>query len=251
MTKTAAMILIGDELLSGRTKDLNLAHLAEVLGAMGIDLMEARVVSDDLDAIGDAVNALRVKFDYIFTTGGIGPTHDDITIDAIARAMDLPVVVHPVAEARLLAYFDKRGLEATEGRMRMARVPEGATLIENEITVAPGIKIENVHIMAGVPKIFQTMLDAVLPQLEGGVPLKSETITSYVGEGDVAEPLGEIQNKYARVMIGSYPFFKDPSSGGWGTHLVVRSRIEADLECAVEEVRALVARLHAENGIEV
>jgi molybdenum cofactor synthesis domain-containing protein len=250
MTKTAAMVLIGDELLSGRTKDLNLSHLAEVLGAVGIDLKEARIVSDEMDAIGDAVNALRVLYDYVFTTGGIGPTHDDITIDAVAAALGLPVVIHPEAEQKLLTHFEKRGLEPTEGRMRMARVPEGAELIQNELTIAPGVKIENVHMMAGVPKIFQTMLDAILPSLETGAPLKSETVTCLVGEGDVAEPLGKIVDAHPDVMIGSYPFFKNPSKGGWGTHLVLRARDESALQAAVEDVKVLVTRVQKAAGIE-
>jgi molybdenum cofactor synthesis domain-containing protein len=216
---TAALVVIGDEILSGRTHDKNIAQVASWLQVQGIRLAEVRVVPDDEDKIGEAVNALRTAHDYLFTTGGIGPTHDDITVDAVAKALGLPVVVHPEARRILEAYYATRG-GLTEARLRMARVPEGAELIENKMSGAPGIKIGNVHLMAGVPHITAQMLDSLTGTLEGGAPLLTETLGCWVPESEVADILREVERAHAECSIGSYPFFRD---GKVGANFVVRS----------------------------
>ena len=233
---TAAVLLIGDEILSGRTKDKNLGFIADFLVALGIDLKEARCVADDEGDIVAAVNALRARYTYVFTTGGIGPTHDDITADAIAKAFQVPIGHHPRAVEVLTNYFKEIGREINEARLRMARVPQGATLIENAISKAPGFRMDNVFVMAGVPKIMQAMMEAIAPTLDKGVPMQSRTVALQGGEGDVAKPLGEIQARYADVFIGSYPF---ESPTGFATNLVVRSRNPASLDRAEAEVKAL------------
>lgn len=241
---TAAVLLIGDEVLSGRTKDKNLGFIADYLTLLGVDLREARCVADDEDDIVAAVNALRARYTYVFTTGGIGPTHDDITADAVGKAFGVPVDHHPRAVEILLAYFKEIGREPNEARLRMARVPKGATLIENVVSKAPGFRIENVFVMAGVPKVMNAMMDAIAPSLERSIPMQSRTVTLQGGEGDVAQPLGEIQSRYAVVFIGSYPF-EGPT--GFATNLVVRSRNLAALEKAETEVKALAASLTLEG----
>ncbi len=241
---TAAVLLIGDEVLSGRTKDKNLGFIADYLTLLGVDLREARCVADDEDDIVAAVNALRARYTYVFTTGGIGPTHDDITADAVGKAFGVPVDHHPRAVEILLAYFKEIGREPNEARLRMARVPKGATLIENVVSKAPGFRIENVFVMAGVPKVMNAMMDAIAPSLERSIPMQSRTVTLQGGEGDVAQPLGEIQSRYADVFIGSYPF-EGPT--GFATNLVVRSRNLAALEKAETEVKALAASLTLEG----
>jgi molybdenum cofactor synthesis domain-containing protein len=216
---TAALVVIGDEILSGRTSDRNIAQLASWLGVQGIRLAEARVVADDAHAIGDAVNALRHAHDYLFTTGGIGPTHDDITVDAIAAALGLPVVEHPDARATLERYYvDKGGL--TPARLRMARVPDGASLIPNRVSGAPGIRVGNVFVMAGVPHITAGMLDALTGTLPGGRPVVSVTVGCWTGESEVADLLRDTERAHPGVAIGSYPFFRD---GRVGANFVVRS----------------------------
>jgi molybdenum cofactor synthesis domain-containing protein len=240
MTPTAAVLLIGDEVLSGRTKDKNLGFIADYLTALGIDLREARCVADVEDDIMAAVNALRSRYTYVFTTGGIGPTHDDITADAMGKAFGVEVIHHPKAVETLMAYFREIGREANEARMRMARVPQGATLIENAVSKAPGFRMENVFVMAGVPKVMNAMMDAIAPTLEKGVPMQSRTIALQGGEGDVAKPLGEIQSRYADVFIGSYPF---EGVGGFATNLVVRSRNLVSLDKAEAEVKAVAEDL--------
>jgi molybdenum cofactor synthesis domain-containing protein len=240
MAPTAAVLLIGDEVLSGRTKDKNLGFIADYLTALGIDLREARCVADVEDDIVAAVNALRSRYTYVFTTGGIGPTHDDITADAMGKAFGVEVVHHPKAVETLMAYFKEIGREANEARMRMARVPRGATLIENAVSKAPGFRMENVFVMAGVPKVMNAMMDAIAPTLEKGVPMQSRTIALQGGEGDVAKPLGEIQSRYADVFIGSYPF---EGVGGFATNLVVRSRNLVSLDKAEAEVKAVAEDL--------
>ncbi len=230
---TAAVLLIGDEILSGRTKDRNLGYIADYLGALGIDLKEARVVADVEDEIVAAVNALRSRYTYVFTTGGIGPTHDDITADAIAEAFGTAIVHDPKAVEILLNYFREIGREPNEARMRMARVPAGASLIENTVSKAPGFQMGNVFVMAGVPKIMQTMLEAITPRLAQGTPMQSRSIEFLGGEGDVAKPLGDIQSRFPQVSIGSYPF---QSAHGFATNLVLRSRDIAALESAYTEV---------------
>lgn len=237
---TAAVLLIGNEVLSGRTKDKNLGFIADYLSALGIELMEARVVADDQADIVAAVNALRARYTYVFSTGGIGPTHDDITADCMAKAFGVGISHHPEAVAILTTYFKEMGREANEARMRMARVPEGASLIYNPISKAPGFRIGNVFVMAGVPKIMQAMMDSLAPQLVTGVVAKSVTIEFQGGEGDVAKPLGEIQDRFATVTIGSYPF---ETPQGFATNLVLRSRDSTSLEVAAKEVEGLVATL--------
>ena len=220
---TAALVVIGDEILSGRTQDRNVAQVASWLNVQGIRLAEVRVVADVEAAIVKAVNALRARNDYLFTTGGIGPTHDDITVDAIAAALGVGVVVHPEARAILERYYaDKGGIN--EGRLRMARVPEGAELIPNHMSGAPGIRIGNLFVMAGVPHITAGMLDALTGTLEGGRPLVSVTIGAFAPESEVAELLRMAEQANDGVSIGSYPFFKAGKVGG---NFVVRSEDEA------------------------
>ena len=219
---TAALVVIGDEILSGRTQDKNVAQLASWLNVQGIRLAEVRVVADVEAAIVEAVNALRARNDYLFTTGGIGPTHDDITVDAIAAALGVGVVVHPEARAILERYYAERG-GINEGRLRMARVPEGAELIPNKMSGAPGIRIGNLFVMAGVPHITAGMLDALTGTLEGGRPLVSVTIGAFAPESEVAELLRTTEKSNEGVSIGSYPFFK---SGKVGGNFVIRSEDE-------------------------
>jgi molybdenum cofactor synthesis domain-containing protein len=216
---TAALVVIGDEILSGRTQDKNIAQIAQWLGVQGIRLAEVRVVADDMAAIAEAVNTLRARNDYLFTTGGIGPTHDDITVDAIAAALGVEVIHHPQALAVLEAYYATRG-GLTDARARMARVPDGATLIENRVSGAPGIRVGNIFIMAGVPHITAGMLDALTGTLEGGRPVVSRTIGCWVGESEVADLLREAERAHPGVAIGSYPFFRE---GRTGANFVVRS----------------------------
>ena len=222
---TAGLVVIGDEILSGRTHDKNIAQVASWLQVQNIRLAEVRVVPDVEDRIVEAVNALREASDYLFTTGGIGPTHDDITVDAVARALGVDVVVHPEARAILERYYaDKGGLN--EGRLRMARVPEGGELIPNRMSGAPGIKIGNIHLMAGVPHITAGMLDALTGTLEGGEPLLSETIGGFIPESEVSDLLREVEKAHEHCQIGSYPFFKE---GRVGANFVIRSTDAAEL----------------------
>jgi molybdenum cofactor synthesis domain-containing protein len=238
---TAAILVIGDEILSGRTKDKNIGYIAEYLTNIGIDLREARVVSDVIEEIADAVNALRHRYTYVFTTGGIGPTHDDITADGIAHAFGLPVVHHPRAVEILTEFLGDR---INEARLRMARMPEGADLIENAVSKAPGWRIGNVHVMAGIPSVMQGMFDAIAPTLKTGTKMQSVTVEGRgLKEGDVGGPLGDIQQAHPGVMIGSYPNFDGTR---FSTALVVRSRDTALLEAAERDVQALVDRLTAE-----
>ena len=223
---TAALVVIGDEILSGRTHDKNIAQVASWLQVQGIRLGEVRVVPDVEDRIVEAVNALRSAHDYLFTTGGIGPTHDDITVDAVAKALGVKVIVHPEARAILERYYaDKGGVN--EGRLRMARAPEGAQLIPNRMSGAPGLKIGNVHLMAGVPHITAGMLDALTGTLEGGAPLLSATIGGFIPESEVAVLLREVEQAHEGCQIGSYPFFRD---GRVGSNFVIRSVDDAALE---------------------
>ncbi|MEZ5811654.1 MAG: competence/damage-inducible protein A [Rhizobiaceae bacterium] len=239
---TAAMVVIGDEILSGRTKDQNIGHLADMMTASGIDLKEVRVVADDEDAIADAVNALRRAHTYVFTTGGIGPTHDDITADSIAKAFGVPCDYDDKAYKLLERYFAKRGIEFTDARKRMARMPLGAEHIDNPVSLAPGFRIANVHVMAGVPAIFQAMLDNVVPTLEGGTKLLSETVHCPVGEGSIGDRLAAIQKEHPDTIIGSYPKYRD---GKFWTELVIRSRSQEALDGARRDVEAMVAALPA------
>ncbi|MBA3576230.1 MAG: competence/damage-inducible protein A [Sphingomonas sp.] len=224
-TWTAALVIIGDEILSGRTDDQNIAQVARWLNEQGIRLCEVRVVPDEEKAIVVAVNSLRTSHDYVFTTGGIGPTHDDITVDSIASAFEVPVVVHPEARRILEEHYKGRSPGLTESRLRMARVPSGAELIPNPSSGAPGVRIGNVYILAGVPNIARAMLLALDGKLEGGRPMVSVTVRAHAAESEVAELLKEVQDEHPGVLIGSYPFYRD---GGFGADFVVRS-VDADL----------------------
>lgn len=237
---TAGMVVIGDEILSGRTKDKNIGHLADMLTAVGIDLKEVRIVGDEQRAIVEAVNSLRTAYTYVFTTGGIGPTHDDITADAIAAAFGVPCPYHPEAYALLEAHYAERGVEFTEARKRMARTPEGASLIANPVSVAPGFNIGNVYVMAGVPSVFQAMLDKVIPTLRTGQKLISEGIHCTFPEGTIGGPLGDIQKAHPETIIGSYPKFD--TTGAW-TEIVVRSRSREKLDAAVRAVKEMLDSL--------
>jgi molybdenum cofactor synthesis domain-containing protein len=230
---TACVIVIGNEILSGRTQDANLAWLARELNELGIQLREARVVVDDEAAIVEAVNATRGRYDYVFTTGGIGPTHDDITAASIAAAFKLPFGPNPEAERRLRAYYPPEKLN--EARLRMANTPVGARLIDNPVSVAPGFIVENVHVLPGVPSIMRAMFDGLRSSLRGGAPVLSRTVTVFAPEGEVAQPLGEIQERHPDVEIGSYPFMRQDR---FGTSLVFRSAEEKRLLAAVAELLA-------------
>ncbi len=235
---TAALLVIGDEILSGRTQDRNIAAVASWLNLQGIRLAEVRVVSDDIARIAEAVNALRAGNDYLFTTGGIGPTHDDVTVDAIAAALGVSAVIHPKARATLEDYYATRG-GLTDARLRMARVPEGAELIENAVSGAPGIRVANIFLLAGIPKVAEKMLEALDGRLEGGQPLLSRTIRCWAPESEVADILRTTEQDHPECRIGSYPFMRD---GRIGADFVIRSD-DAD---AIDACRSdLIARLIA------
>jgi molybdenum cofactor synthesis domain-containing protein len=242
---TAAMLTIGDEILSGQTRDANMPHLAQALAGRGIALREARVVPDAAEEIVAAVDALRARYTHVFTSGGIGPTHDDITADAIAAAFGVPIGVREDARAVLATNYRNPEVELNAARLRMARIPEGAALIDNPISKAPGFTIGNVHVMAGVPAIFQTMLAGLLPRLTGGRPLRSETVRAEVPEGVLAGPLAAIAAAHPTVGIGSYPFSLD---GRFGANLVLRSEDTEALAAATAAVRAMVAALSPRTG---
>ena len=237
---TAAILAIGDELLSGRTRDRNIGHLASVLTASGIDLKEVRIVADEEDAIVEALNALRTRYDYVVTSGGIGPTHDDITADAVSRAFGLPCE-HDAAAMKLLGdMYAARGLEFTEARQRMARMPRGARHIPNPVSTAPGFIVENVHVMAGVPQVFVAMVEAVMPTLRTGATMHSLSVPSPFGEGDIGTALGEVQSAHKQTAIGSYPRYDGKS---FSTEIVIRARALEDCEAAAEAVRQMLATI--------
>ncbi|GGA48230.1 competence/damage-inducible protein A [Pelagibacterium lentulum] len=243
---TAGLLVIGDEILSGRTKDVNINATAQFCTDLGIELSEVRVVPDVIDTIVEAVNALRKRYTYVFTTGGIGPTHDDITADAIARAFGVALPIHPVAREMLESRWKESGTEVTAARLRMARIPEGADLVVNAVSAAPGFRIANVYVMAGVPVIMKAMLEAIAPTLEGGRKVESRSVSAGVGEGALGDPLAEIQSRYDDVKIGSYPQM------GYGhimTYLVLRSHDIARLDTATAEVQALVDKIHRDKNI--
>jgi len=229
---TAALIVIGDEILSGRTQDRNVAQIATWLNVQGIRLSEVRIIADDSGAIAEAVNMLRARNDYLFTTGGIGPTHDDITVDAIAGALGVEVEIHAQARAMLESYYETRG-GLTEARLRMARVPAGSCLIENRMSGAPGIRHGNIFIMAGVPYITAGMLESLTGKLEGGLPLLSATVGCWVAESEIADLLAEAERGHEGCQIGSYPFFRD---GRTGANFVVRSTDQAVLDRCVADL---------------
>lgn len=233
---TAAMLVIGDEILSGRTRDSNMHFLAGELTRHGIPLAEVRVVSDDHGAIVAAVNALRAGYTHLFTSGGIGPTHDDITADAIAAAFGVAITHRADAMALLAAHYDRAGLPFNEARQRMARIPDGAVLIDNPISTAPGFTLDNVHVMAGVPKIFEAMVASVLPTLIGGPPLLSQTLRLMRGEGEIAGQFGALAADYPDLAMGSYPF---STNGVFGTNLVIRGTDGARVEQAMARLVAL------------
>ena len=230
---TAAMVVIGDEILSGRTRDANMHYLAGELTKHGIDLNEVRIVSDDAPAIEAAVKVLSDSYDNVFTSGGIGPTHDDITADCIARAFGARIDVRDDARALLQAHYDKSGLELNEARLRMARIPDGAVLIDNPVSTAPGFTIGNVHVMAGVPSVFQAMVASVLPKLTGGSPLLSQTLRVDRGEGDIAATLASLADAYGDLSIGCYPF---QINGAFGANVVIRGTDGARIDAAMTQL---------------
>ncbi len=236
---TAGLVIIGDEILSGRTQDQNLAFLARWLNLQGIRLRKAEVVADDVAAIGRAVTSLLDAHDYVFTTGGIGPTHDDVTVEAVAAALGLPVVIHPEAEARLRAHYGDR---LTPARLRMARVPQGAELIENPETGAPGIRLGRLFILAGVPRIMQGMLAGLDGRLEGGRPVASTTTGAWCPESSVADLLARIQEGFPEVQVGSYPFWRQRGDQlAVGANFVIRAADEAQLQAATQALRRALA----------
>ena len=237
---TAALLIIGDEILSGRTKDKNVGHIADHLTAIGIQMKEVRIVPDEEPEIIAAVNALRARYDYVFTTGGIGPTHDDITADAVAKAFGVGIDVDERALGPMRAYFERRGVELTPARLRMARIPFGAELVENSVSIAPGFMIGNVIVMAGVPNIMHVMLDAATKFLKTGKKMLASAIDLHRPEGEIAAMFEAHQKRYPDVPMGSYPFMRD---GKPGTQLVLRSTDAAQLAKAEAELRAeLTAR---------
>jgi molybdenum cofactor synthesis domain-containing protein len=242
-TLTASILIIGNEILSGRTQDKNIAYLGQNLSAMGIQLREVRIVRDIESEIVKAVNELRAECTYLFTTGGIGPTHDDITSASIARAFGVALIRHPDAERALRAHYTTD--QINEARLKMADVPDGATLIPNAVSTAPGFKIDNVYVMAGVPKIMQAMFDALKPQLQTGAAITSASVTINLAEGAIAQGLADIQARYPDIDIGSYPYYRE---GGFYTTLVMRSADPTRNESAATEVRAMVKAL---GGLEI
>jgi molybdenum cofactor synthesis domain-containing protein len=237
---SAALLIIGNEILSGRTHDANIQYLASRLTALGVRLRETRVVEDDAAAIGRALNALRRAHTYVFTTGGIGPTHDDITAASIARALKLPLVTDGAALARLTAHYRERGGTLNAARRRMARMPKGSVLIDNPVSAAPGFRIRNVFVFAGVPAIMQAMFESVAPSLRGGPPLLSRTVRVSLPEGDFAAGLERLQARFADVEIGSYPSF---SRRDWGVRIVLRCQDADRLDAAVAGLLALIRKL--------
>ena len=238
---SACVLIIGNEILSGRTQDLNLQYIAQTLGEQGVTVQEARVIPDDHDIIVDAVNYARTTYDYVLTTGGIGPTHDDITAECIAVAFGVPLINHPAIEQRI------RGREAPpdvmKSRLLMARVPEGATLIENSTGGPQGFSMANVHVMAGIPAVLQAMLPNI--EFRGGDTVKSRSVRAFMGESEIATQLGELQDRVPRVDIGSYPFHRE---GIYGTTLVVRGTELREVESTVEEIRGIIRSRGSEPG---
>jgi molybdenum cofactor synthesis domain-containing protein len=245
-TVTACLLIIGNEILSGRTRDANLAYLAKGLNEVGVRLREARVIPDVPETIVSTVNEVRAQYDYVFTTGGIGPTHDDITAECVARAFGLRLVLDPEARRRLDVRYREMGgqMELNEARLRMAHVPDGAVLIDNPVSAAPGFQIGNVFVMAGVPVIAQAMFDSVKHRLVGGAKVLARGINCRLAEGTIAKDLADIQSGYPQIDIGSYPFWS--AGGGFGVSLVLRGTDAEMLDCAVGDVRAMVMRLGGE-----
>ena len=234
----ASLIIIGNEILSGRTQDKNLSYLATWLNEIGIQLSEVRVIRDEEDEIIDTVNLLRKKYNYVFTTGGIGPTHDDITSESIAKAFKVDLETNHQALAILKEYY--KDSELTEARLKMTKIPKGAELVENPVSKAPGFKIENVFVMAGIPKIMQGMLEGAKMHLSGGEPMNSESVDVFMPESFIAEELSNLQNKFKDVEIGSYPFVKD---GKYGTSLVMRSSDKTKLSDCKSQMELMISKL--------
>ena len=241
---TAGLLVIGDEILSGRTKDKNIGFVAEYLTAIGIDLKEVRVVADEEPEIVAALNALRARYTYVFTTGGIGPTHDDITADAVAKAFGVAIDYHPRAVEILRERLAETGGVMNEARMRMTRVPAGGELVLNKISAAPGFRIGNVIVMAGIPQVMQAMLEYITPQLKTGAKMLSETVRADCREGDIGTELGAIAKAHPDVIIGSYPFMDEKK--GANAHVVMRARDPQKLAAVKATVEAMLARVHAE-----
>jgi molybdenum cofactor synthesis domain-containing protein len=237
-TPTAAILIIGNEILSGRTRDENLAYIATGLAEIGISLREARVVKDEEAAIVEAVNALRARYSYVFTTGGIGPTHDDITSECVARAFGVPLVRNPDAVRVLESHYPPGGLN--EARLRMANIPEGGVMVENPVSRAPGFQLGNVFVLAGVPMVMRAMFDGIKNRLRHGPPMLSRSVTCALGESKIAADLGRIQARYEDVEIGSYPYFR---AGGFGVTLVARGTDAGRLEAVAEEIKAMIRTL--------
>ena len=233
---TAAMLVIGDEILSGRTRDANMHHLAQELTKHGVDLKEVRIVSDDRAAIVRTVQELSRTFEVVFTSGGIGPTHDDITADCIAEAFDRSIDVRDDARDLLVKHWQGRGVELTEARMRMARIPDGAELIDNPVSIAPGFTVGNVHVMAGVPAVFQAMVASVLPKVTGGTPLQSQTLRIERGEGEIAGPLGALAQEFDDLSIGSYPYSRN---GVFGANVVIRGTDAGRINAAMTKLAGI------------
>lgn len=232
----AAMLVIGDEILSGRTRDANMHYLANEFTKQGIDLKEVRVVSDEAEDIVAALNALRAAYDVVVTSGGIGPTHDDITADCVAQAFGAHIDVRDDARTLLQAHYDRQGVEFNAARQRMARIPDGASLIDNPVSIAPGFSMENVHVMAGVPAVFQAMVASLLPSLTGGDPVLSQSLRIDRGEGEIAEPLANLAAKYPELSFGSYPFQRN---GVYGANIVIRGTDGGQIDHAMAELTQL------------
>ncbi|KZD12726.1 competence/damage-inducible protein A [Oceanibaculum pacificum] len=240
---SASLVIIGNEVLSGRTKDANLAYLGAQLAEMGIRMMEVRIVPDIEDRIIEAVKALSARYTYVFTTGGIGPTHDDITAACIAKAFDVRLIRHPEAMRVLAAHYAASGAEFNDARKKMAEVPEGAVLVDNPVSKAPGFRIANVYVFAGIPRVMQAMFESIRHELTKGAPIESRTVSCRLGEGTLAAGLGAVQQRYADIDIGSYPYFV---AGGFGVSLVLRGTDTDRLQQAADEVRALIRDLGGE-----
>ena len=238
---TAAALAIGDELLSGRTRDKNIGHLAQTLTSVGINLREVRIVADEQSDIIEAVNALRAKYDYLFTSGGIGPTHDDITADAVSKAFEVECIYDEAAMELLAAHYKSREMEFTDARQRMARMPQGASHIDNPVSKAPGFNFENVYVMAGVPKVFEAMLNNVVPTLKTGQKLLSRSVPCTHGEGVIGTPLAVIQKDNPDISIGSYPRFGD--DGSFSTEIIVRGLNIEDVDKAADDIEQMLANL--------
>ncbi len=239
---TAAILVIGDEILSGRTKDKNIGFIADTLADIGVDLLEVRIIGDQEEAIVEAVRALCGRYDFLFTSGGIGPTHDDITANSVAKALGASIDVDQRAVDLLMPFWKSRGIEPNESRLRMARIPEGATLIPNAVSAAPGFRVKNVFVMAGVPAILQAMMDEVVKMLPHAVPVLSVTIEAGRGEGDIAVPAGDVQKAHPGVRIGSYPYHDGQK---FTTRLVLRSRDQAALDVAKTAMEEALSKLPA------